>query len=82
MFFTCYDVALLFWVFCKHVYFNVHERNMLHMALELRRHMSPVIYFLRLCIWTKINENMENEVKLFICRIFKIFMEFTVHMLK
>ena len=44
--------------------------------------MSPVIYFLRLCIWTKINENMENEVKLFICSIFKIFMVFTVHMLK
>ena len=44
--------------------------------------MSTVIYFLRLCIWTKINENMVNEVKLFICSIFKIFMVFTVHMLK
>ena len=22
---TCYDVALLFWVFCKHLCFNVHE---------------------------------------------------------
>ena len=55
---------------------------MLDMALELRRHMSPVIYFLRLCIRTKINENMENEVKLFICSIFKIFLVSTVHMLK
>ena len=25
LFLTCYDVALLFWVFCKHVCFNVHE---------------------------------------------------------
>ena len=25
MFLACYDVALLFWVFCKHVCFNVHE---------------------------------------------------------
>ena len=48
LFLICYDVALLFWVFCKHVCFNVHERNMLHMALELRRRMFPVIYFLRL----------------------------------
>ena len=25
LFFTCYDVALLFWVFCKHVCFSIHE---------------------------------------------------------
>ena len=25
LFFTCYDVALLFWVFCKHVCLSIHE---------------------------------------------------------
>ena len=25
LFFTCHDVALLFWVFCKHVCFSIHE---------------------------------------------------------
>ena len=47
-FFTCFDVALFWEVFCKHVYFNVHEEDMLHMALEVRRNMFPVTYFLRL----------------------------------
>ena len=47
---------------------------MLHMALELMRHMSSVIYFLRLSIWTKINENMEYEVKQYFSYVFQFFM--------
>ena len=36
--------------------------------------MSPVIYFLRVRIWTKINENLEYEVKQYFSYVFQFFM--------